>query len=155
MTDLQPLLVLLSQHDRQRDAALVDHQRAVAANQAAMAQATQLHDYRRDYEQRWTAQFTSQGQMELVHCYQSFNQRLTLAVDQQALSAAVAAEQLARALARLQEAEMRCASVRKLIERRTLEQRLATDRREQKQTDEFAARAAWNRASAAGPSRPM
>jgi len=41
--------------------------------------------------------------------------------------------------------------VRKLIERRTHEQRLAADRRDQKQSDEFAARVAWNRVHAAGP----
>ena len=40
--------------------------------------------------------------------------------------------------------EMRVASVRKLLERRVQELRLAADRRDQKQTDEFAARAAWN-----------
>jgi flagellar FliJ protein len=39
--------------------------------------------------------------------------------------------------------EMRAASVRKLIERRAGEQRLAHDRREQRQTDERAQQAAW------------
>ena len=37
------------------------------------------------------------------------------------------------------------AEVRKLIERRQAEARLSADRREQKNTDEFASRAAWNR----------
>lgn len=154
MTDLQPLLILLGQHDKQRDAARLEHQRAVAAAVAAEAQAAQLADYRREYEQRWKTEFAREGKIEVVHCYQSFNQRLSLAVDQQAHAVKIAAAQAEHAMTRLAEAEMRCASVRKLIERRTLEQRLAADRREQKQSDEFAARSAWNRVNASGPSSP-
>ena len=45
----------------------------------------------------------------------------------------------------VREQELRVASVRKLIERRLAELRLAADRRDQKQTDDFASRAAWNR----------
>ena len=44
---------------------------------------------------------------------------------------------------------MRVASVRKLIERRSHELRLAADRQEQKQTDEFASRAGWGRSGTA------
>jgi flagellar FliJ protein len=55
----------------------------------------------------------------------------------------------------LRESELRCASVRKLIERRTQEHRLFEERRDQKQTDEQAARAAWNRLGANGGSRLM
>ena len=54
-----------------------------------------------------------------------------------------------------QGAELRCATVRKPIERRVLAQRLATDRREQKQTDESAARAAWARLGATRPAPLM
>jgi flagellar FliJ protein len=46
---------------------------------------------------------------------------------------------------KLRDGEIRVASVRKLIERRQAEARLSADRREQKNTDEFAQRAAWNR----------
>jgi len=154
MTDLQPLLILLGQHERQRDAALTGHQRALAASSAAADQAEQLRSYRRDYEQRWSAQFCREGKIELVRCYQSFVERLTQAVEQQTRIAEHAAAQAERALVALRECELRCASVRKLIERRTQEQRLAADRRDQKQSDEFAARVAWNRVHAAGPSRP-
>ncbi|HWI10235.1 MAG TPA: flagellar export protein FliJ, partial [Burkholderiaceae bacterium] len=148
MTDLQPLTILLGQSERQRDAALAEHQRAQLASDAAAAQAEQLRTYRREYEQRWSAQFARRGQIELVHCYQSFMERLTQAVEQQARMAELAAQRLAHALAALRSAEMRCASVRKMIERRVLEQRAATERREQKQTDEAATRAAWVRIGA-------
>ena len=155
MTELQPLTILLDQNQRQRDAALADHLRARVASEAANAQAEQLVTYRREYEQRWSAQFARRGQIELVHCYQSFMARLTQAVEQQARVAEHAAQQLERALAALRTAEMRCASVRKLIERRVLEQRVATDRRDQKQTDEAATRAAWVRIGATRPSPLM
>ena len=57
-TDLQPLLILLGQHEKQRDLAIVEHQRSLNASEAARLQATQLRDYRGEYEQRWSAQFS-------------------------------------------------------------------------------------------------
>ena len=145
MTDTQTLTLLLGQHERQRDAALAEHQRALQASSAAAAQAEQLRAYRHDYEQRWSEQFKREGKIELVRCYQGFIERLTQAVDQQTCMAAHAAQQVEVALLALREAELRCASVRKLIERRVHEQRVVEDRRDQKQTDEQASRAAWNR----------
>ena len=62
---------------------------------------------------------------------------------------ATASTQLDRACAALVEQEMRVASVRKLIERRVQEVQRHTERREQRQLDELAARAAWNRLSSA------
>ncbi len=155
MTDVQTLTILLGQNERQRDAALAEHQRAQGAAEAARAQAEQLRGYRRDYEQRWSAQFCREGKIELVRCYQSFMERLTLAVEQQARIADHAAQQVERVLTALREAELRCASVRKLIERRMAEQRLATERRDQKQTDEAATRAAWNRLGSTRPAPLM
>jgi flagellar FliJ protein len=151
MTDVQTLTILLSQNERQRDAAIAEHQRAQATAEAAKGQAAQLLTYRREYEQRWSAQFCREGKIELVHCYQSFMERLTLAVEQQARVAEHAAQQVERALGALRETELRCASVRKLIERRIAEQRIADDRRDQKQTDEAASRAAWNRLASTRP----
>ena len=155
MTDIQTLTILMGQHERQRDAAIAEHQRAQAAAEAARSQAEQLRHYRGDYEQRWRAQFRLEGKIELVHCYQSFMERLTLAVDQQARIAEHALQGVDRAAAALRDAELRCASVRKLIERRLVEQRISLERRDQKQTDEAAARAAWTRIGATRPSPLM
>jgi flagellar FliJ protein len=153
MNAMQPLLTLLEQTERERDDAMSVHQRAVAAHQAAVAQAEQLVAYRREYEQRWGDQFSRQGSIELVRCYQSFTTRLTQAVDHQQRSAVFAAQQVEAARETLMEHEVRVASVRKLIERRMQEAQLSSDRRDQKITDEFAARAAWNRASGLGAPR--
>ncbi len=155
MTDIQTLTILLGQHERQRDAALAEHQRARGAAEAAKAQAEQLHLYRSDYEQRWRNQFRSEGKIELVHCYQSFMERLTLAVEQQTRIAEHAAQGVERAVLALRETELRCASVRKLIERRIAEQRISHERRDQKQTDEAASRAAWTRIGATRPAPLM
>jgi flagellar FliJ protein len=153
MNPMQPLLALLSQTERERDEALAAHQRAIASHEAAQAQAEQLLTYRREYEQRWGEQFSRQGSIELVRCYQSFTSRLSQAVDHQQRVAQQASRQVEVAREALLEQEMRVASVRKLIERRAQEARLDADRRDQKITDEFAARAAWGRAASAGVSK--
>jgi flagellar FliJ protein len=149
----QSLTILLGQAERQRDAALAEHLRAQTASEAAATQAEQLRAYRKDYEQRWSAQFCREGKIELVRCYQSFMERLTQAVDQQTQVAEHAKTQVERALIAVREVELRCASVRKLIERRTLEMRIDAERRDQKHSDEIATRAAWNRIGAGDPRR--
>jgi flagellar FliJ protein len=153
MNDLQPLLALLAHAERERDSATAQRQRARMAQESAQSQADQLLGYRGDYERRWGAQFALEGKIELLHCYQGFMERLTLAVEQQRRIADHAAVQLERAQAALIEQELKVASVRKLIERRMHERRLQADRRDQKQTDEFAARAAWNAGAGAGALR--
>ncbi len=145
MTPLQPLIILLGQSESERDAAQAALQRALISHQAAAAQAEQLLAYRRDYELRWGNQFQTAGAIELVHCYRSFMDRLTQAVEQQQRVARHAEAQVEPARAALLATELRVATVRKLIERRVLEQRLAEARQEQKTSDEFAARSAWNR----------
>ena len=152
MTSLQPLVALLAQTERQRDLALADHLKAQSVRDAAQTQADQLLAYRREYVQRWRAQFCQQGRIELVRCYQGFMERLTQAVEQQARIAASLGEQAAQAGATLREREQQFAAVRKLIERRLAEGRAADLRDEQKQSDELAARIAWS--SRSGTGRP-
>src|SRR5262245_11970111 len=107
MNPLQPLMALLAQTEQQRDEAWAALQRATEAQQKAAAQAAQLLDYRRDYEQRWSAQFQAGGRIELVHCYRGFMDRLTQAVDQQQRIADHAVTQVERARTNLAEHEVR------------------------------------------------
>ena len=144
MNAMQPLIALLAQTERERDAAWAEAQAAAQNLSNATAQLEQLIAYRREYEQRWNNQFRSEGRMELVHCYRGFMDRLTQAVEQQQRVADYAAAQGERTKTLLAEQEVRVASVRKLIERRQQELRLSADRAEQKQTDEFGSRMAWN-----------
>ena len=150
MTHLQPLNALLAQTERQRDLALADLIKAQAVHDGAQAQAEQLLTYRREYEQRWSAQFCREGRIELVRCYQGFMDRLTQAVDQQVRIARQAAAHLERATAAVREHETRLAAVSKLFERRVAEGRRQAERHEQKQNDELAARIAWANGAAAG-----
>lgn len=154
MNALQPLMALLEQTERERDAALAEHQRAAAAQQAAAAQCEQLLGYRGEYEQRWGERFGREGGMELMHCYQGFMQRLAQAVEQQERVARHAMAQFERTREALLRHEIRVASVRKLIERRVREAQQSADRREQRQADEFASRLIWTRHAAQVSAQP-
>jgi flagellar protein FliJ len=140
---MDALDTLLQRAEADRDQAVLALGRADAALQRQQVQLAQLAEYRSEYRQRWAGQFSRHGAIEIVHCYQSFVQRLdeALAHQQRQVQAALAGVQRAREalLAR----ETRAASVRKLIARRGAEQQLAHDRREQRQTDERAQQAAW------------
>ena len=153
MTSLQPLVALLAQTERQRDLALADHLKAQTLRDAAQSQADQLVAYRREYEQRWSAQFCREGKIELVRCYQGFIHRLTQAVEQQQRVAAHAALQVERAEAIVRGHELRAASLKKLIERRLRQSEANDVRNEQKESDDRAVRASWNRLTAPGPAR--
>lgn len=145
---LQPLLVLLEHAERQRDDALTAQRKVEAGLTAALAQQQQLSDYRSEYEQRWTAQFRTGVTMVLMQCYQEFLGRLRGAVDMQGHQVARLRLELDHARSATMAAEVRVASVRKLIERRETAHTRNTERREQKQQDEFASRMAWQRLNA-------
>lgn len=143
-TEIQSLQMLLKQAETERDNALLLMQQAQSRADAAQAQAEQLQAYRGQYQQRWSQQFAQRGAIEIVQCYQGFNDRLDQAITHQQQVVAQTAEQLERARQALQERELRAASVRKLIERRRAELRLQEERREQKATDESAQRVGMN-----------
>lgn len=148
MQDLTSLTALLAQAERRRDLALADEAAARTAHLAAKAKADELVDYRKSYETRWSGAFCQDGAIELVRCYQGFVERLSLAIEHQARAVHVAESRLAGTTTVLRELELRAAAVKKLIERRTSELVRAADRHDQRQTDEFAARVAWNRQAA-------
>jgi flagellar FliJ protein len=140
MTPIQPLLTLLGHAERERNVAMAAARRIETEHRNALLQAEQLLAYRRDYEQRWSRQFSLSGGIDIMRCYQGFVTRLGQAIDTQERATMLAAQRLEHAHEELQRQEMRVAAVRKLIERRGREQRSADDRYEQKQLDEHAAR---------------
>lgn len=151
MTDaLQPLRLLLAQAERQRDEALADQARAESLRRSAVAKADDLVTYRREYEQRWSAQFCREGRIELVRCYQGFMERLSQAVDQQARVAAQAAMQVEQISVLVRSHDMRAAGLKKLIGRRLQEAARHAERGEQAQSDERAARATWTQMNQGG-----
>jgi flagellar protein FliJ len=143
--DLRSLSLLLARAEAQRDEALAEQLKLDAAWRAAAAQAEQLVLYRREYEARWHAEFCREGKIELVRCYQGFIDRLSQAVEQQERMAGQAAAQAERAAAIMRGHDLRAAALKKLLERRLKDgERLAAGR-EQRLSDEHAARAAWVR----------
>lgn len=149
MDPLQPLISLLEQASAERDRRLVEHQRLRRLAESAQTQFDQLAGYRREYADRFSDPFRRSGALELMQCYQGFMTRLDDAVAHQQRILDQADERVSAAHAVLLEGELRVASVTKLIERRRAEASLVLQRREQKATDEFASRIAWQRSAAA------
>lgn len=139
--------LLLERAEGERDAAAQALHAAIAQAQAARAQHGELSGYRQDYQQRWTQTFSQATTMEIVACYQSFGQRLNQAVDTQGHVANHADQRQVRARDALRQAELRVAALRQLIARRQAEADQVAQRREQRATDEFAARAHLRRAA--------
>ena len=121
MNDLQPLLSLLSQAENDRDAAVAARSRALTHLEGLQNQTRQLLDYRREYEQRWTEQFKTQGTIEVLRYYQSFTERLGQALSHQQHCEAQAEQQLQSIRAMVMSCEMKVASVKKLLDRRVSE----------------------------------
>ena len=133
--------LLLERAEGERDTAARALHAAVNQAQAARNQHGELAGYRQDYQQRWTQNFAQGTTMHIVTCYQNFGQRLDQAVDTQGHIANHADQRQVRAREALQQAEMRVAALRQLIARRQAEAAKAAQRREQRASDEFAARA--------------
>jgi flagellar protein FliJ len=140
---MHALNTLLERAAAERDQALAALRQADDAAGRQQAQHAQLAAYRVEYQQRWAGQFRQGGAIEIMHCYQSFMQRLDEALAQQQRLVDTAAGAALRARETLLARETRVASVRKLIERRAAEHQRSTARREQRQTDESAQQASW------------
>jgi len=135
------LSLLLDRAEKERDAAAQALHAASTQAQAARAQHGELAGYRQEYQQRWTQSFAQATTMNIVGCYQSFGRRIDQAVDTQGHVANHADQRQNRARETLREAELRVAALRQLIARREAEAAKAAQRREQRASDEFAARA--------------
>jgi flagellar FliJ protein len=112
--------------ERQRDTARARLMQAEAQSNRAMAQLEQLRAYEADYRARTPGSAGAAAPIELLRCHQGFMGRLEQALVQQQ-------EAVRRA-----EAELKLASVQKLLQRRQAEQGRAEARRDQRQADEAA-----------------
>ncbi len=149
---MDTLRTLLEHAETERNQALAAFNLARSRCDAARQQAAQLDTYRADYRLRWSAQFARGAALEIVRCYQGFAERLETAIAQQHHAMLQTQVAQARAGDTLSAHELRVASVRKLIERRVLAQRQASEQRERRDDDEGASRAALARGNA-GPGR--
>ena len=143
---LATLNLLLERATQERDRLAGELRRGEEVVRRARQQGEQLTQYRGDYMQRWCQQFGRGGAIEIVHCYQSFMQRLDEAVAQQQGQIDAADQGVAAMRKLLVQAELRVASVKKLLERRQADARRREDRRDQRQTDETAQQLTRHRA---------
>jgi flagellar FliJ protein len=142
MTDT--LTTLLEQAEAQRNIALAAFNQARTRRDEARTQARELEAYRDEYGVRWSDQFQRGAASEVVRSYHQFAGRLDLAIAQQAHALTVCEQALARANDMLAAHELRVASVRKLIERRTIDARALQQQREQRASDDLRTRVVRN-----------
>lgn len=140
MSALKPLISLLEVAERERDDAVARFERVRQAAQAAQEQGESLRTWRGEYAARWQVQFKNGSSVEIMRCYQEFMSRLGQAIAEQDIAVERTRNSLEAARMVLQAREQRVAAVSQLIERRRREQSLMESRREQKATDELAAR---------------
>jgi flagellar FliJ protein len=147
----QTLQLLLERAEAERDAVRTRALRAADAARRLATQAEQLLAYRDEYRRRAPAQGSKAVEIGIVRCHRDFMQRLEQAIAQQRVQLEIAERDAAALHQALLAEETRVASVRKLIERRTLDARREATRAEQRRSDEVAQRAGWA-ARAAGTS---
>ena len=138
-----PLDTLLEQAVRQRDDALAALLRAEEAASRLRLQAEQLQTYRGEYQDRGPTRAGSTAAVELLHCHSRFMQRLEQALGQQTGHLQAAQARVVQLRGALLAHETRVAAVRKLLQRRAQEQRLAAARIEQRRSDEAAVQRHW------------
>lgn len=139
MSNLNALSVAIEAATRKRDEARTALQGALAAQQAANAQLHQLEDYARETQERWGVKADATIKPEVMYHHYHFMDRLGHA---SGIQSGVVGEQAGRVQAAqraLLQAEIRLASLRKVIDKRRHDLESQQTRRDQKQTDERAA----------------
>ena len=138
MSNLNALAVAIEVAERKRDAARKVLQDAMAAQQAARAQLDQIEDYARETEARWGMKADTAMQPEVMYHHDQFMDRLGHAAGMQTGVVGEHAGRVEAARRALLDAELRLASLRKVVDKRRRDLELAQTRRDQKQTDERA-----------------
>ena len=148
MSTLNALTVAVEVASRKRDEARRLLQDAQGAQQAAQDQLNQLQGYARETEGRWGMRADAAVQPEVMFHHYQFMDRLGHAVGLQTGVVGDHASRVQDATRTLLDAELRLASLRKVLERRRADLLREQQRREQKQTDELASQRAAARAGA-------
>ena len=139
MSALSALVVAVELAERKRDEARRALQDARRAQQAAHEQMEQLKGYAQETQNRWGMRTNAHVQPEVMYHHYQFMGRLDHAIGLQTGVVSGQDVRVDKARQALLEAELRLASLRKVLERRRAEVALQQQRREQKQTDERAA----------------
>ena len=138
MSSLDARAVAVEGAARERGGARRLLQDAQGAQQAAQDQLNQLQGYARETEGRWGMRADAAVQPEVMFHHYQFMDRLGHAVGLQTGVVSDHASRVQDATRTLLEAELRLASLRKVVEKRQHGHERQQMRREQKQTDERA-----------------
>lgn len=138
MSVLQALNVAVEMATRQRDDARRALQSAESAREAARGQLEQLQSYAQETEGRWGMREDAEVKPEVMFHHYQFMGRLGHAMGLQSGVIEDHDGRVERARQALLQAELRLASLQKVLEKRHRDLQTAHDRREQKQTDERA-----------------
>lgn len=139
MTKPNALSVAVEMATRQRDEARRVLQHAQGAQRAAQDQLQVLQGYAQETENRWGMRAQATVAPEVMFHHYHFMGRLGHAAGLQSGVVDDHAQRVALAQQQLRDAEVRLASLRKLLEKRQMEALQAQARRDQKMTDERAA----------------
>lgn len=138
-SSLQSFIVAIQLAERRRDAARQTVSNLQNARAAAQGQLDQLQGYAQETQGRWGASEGRVMQPVVLQHHHQFMGRLEHAIGLQGQVVRTQDQRVAGARQTLLQAELRLASLRKVLERRQAELALAQQRREQKATDERAA----------------
>lgn len=139
MTLLKTLAVAVSVASSKRDVASQAVGHAQQRYIAARDQLHQLETYAKETEDRWMVQAQACAVPELMRHHYQFMERLEQAIQMQRGMLADEARRVDGVKKQLADAEIRLATLKQICRRKQQEVDRAQSRREQKQTDEFAA----------------
>lgn len=138
MSNLHALSVAVDQATRVRDNARLALQDALAAQQVSRAQLEQLEGYARETETRWGVRENATMQPQVMYHHYQFMDRLGHAAGMQTGVVDGHAGKVEASRLLLLQAELRLASLCKVVDKRNKDVALQQMRRDQKQTDERA-----------------
>jgi len=139
---MAPVQKVLDRKEKDRARELGDAQGRLAAAQAKLQD---LEKYRLDYEQAFQQRAKEGQPVRALRDFQVFLARLDQAIQQQRQIVAAAEQEVSGLSTRWQSAARQVKAVDSVVDRWQGEERRAQDRREQKETDERAQRAARSR----------
>ncbi len=139
MTLLKTLGVAVDVAGRKRDMASQALGQAQQRYLAASNQLAQLETYAQETEERWMVQAQNCVLPELMRHHYQFMERLAQAIQMQKGMLADELRWVESAKKQLADAEIRVATLKQVCRKKQMEVDLLQARREQKQTDEFAA----------------
>ncbi len=134
------LIVAIELAERKRDDAGQALACMLRRQDNATQQMAQLESYSADTQARWSAAAQVQTTPQIVGHYYQFMERLDQTITLQHGVIADVQQQCQAARQALLDAEVRLAGLQRVLARRLREQARSTERQEQRQTDEFAAR---------------